>query len=372
MSAAEASGDEHAARLMRALRARVPDAKFIGVAGPEMASEGCEVVADLTARASMVGGPLLQLGYYYRTVRRIRRAIGQIKPDIHIPVDSPALNWHLAAEAKAAGAKVFYYIAPQVWAWAPWRVKKLARLTDQVACILPFEQRYLRDRGVNATFVGHPLFEDFPPRPDPLPDLAGAWSDGTFQVAMLPGSRPGEIKGHAAALAFVAKQIRRRFPKARCVFTARTENCAQAMHAAADGHEIDVVAGNTRQVLSRSHFAVAASGTVTLEVAYYGVPMVIFYRASRLAYNALGRWLIQLPYLSLVNILAGRRLVPELMPWHGSKRQLAKTVLDMIDDLGCLYETRQALLDLTTPLVTHPPHTASQNAAELVAKMLGR
>ena len=133
LSAAEASGDAHAANLIRAIREASPGARFIGVAGERMAEAGCEVLLDLTHRASMLGGPLLRLGYYWRQVRRAKKAIRAIRPDLCIPVDSPAFNWHVAKAARKAGAKVLYYIAPQVWAWATWRVRKLARLTDRAA-----------------------------------------------------------------------------------------------------------------------------------------------------------------------------------------------------------------------------------------------
>ena len=177
LSAAEPSGDRHAAGLIRALRVQMPDARFIGVAGEKMAAAGCEVIADLTARASMLTEPFLRAGYYVYTVTRLRKAIRKIGPDVFVPVDSPALNWHLAAAAKKTGSKVVHYVCPQIWAWGPWRTNRLARLTDHVACILPFEVAYLRHRGVDATFVGHPLFDNLPPRSEPLPDIIQAWTD---------------------------------------------------------------------------------------------------------------------------------------------------------------------------------------------------
>jgi len=361
LSVAEASGDAHAASLIKALARRLPDARFIGAAGPKMAAAGCEVLADLTAEASMLGGPIGRLGYYYRAVRKLKRAT----------VDSPALNWHLAAAAKKAGARVVYYIAPQVWAWAPWRVRKLARLTDCVACILPFEQRYLRDRGVRARYVGNPIFDYLGPRPKTLPDLAAAWSEGTWRVALLPGSRLGEIVGHMPAVLETARAIRRRWPKAHCVVPAHDQAGAQAIHKAARGRDIEVVVGQTHDVLAGSHFAVAKSGTTTLEAAYYGVPMVVYYRVGRLSYNLLGRWLVRMPYFSLVNILAGYPLVPELVPWFGSPRPLKELVMEVMEDYGWLFQVRQSLLDLVKPLESAGGQSASQRAAQLVVETLG-
>lgn len=374
MSAAEASGDLHAAKLIHSIRKLYPDARFIGVAGREMQLAGCEALADLTKHASMLGGPLLRLGYYFRLVKRLQKAIREIKADIHIPVDSPALNWHLAAASKKADVPVMYYIAPQVWAWAPWRVKKLARLTDHVACILPFEQRYFRDRGVNATYVGHPLFDEIPPRPQQPADLAEAWTEGRFHVALLPGSRKSEIKGHIPALLECARAIRRRWSRAIFTITAHDDTAAEHIHSACKGNlpqYVDVVVGKTRHILQQAHMAVVTSGTVTLEVAYYGVPMVVFYKVGWLQYNIAKPLLgLRMPHLSLVNIIAGRRIVPEIMPWHGSIKQVREMVVDLMQDYGCMYETRGRLLELVEPLRVSPPDSASDRAARIVADII--
>jgi len=371
LSAAEASGDEHASHLIAAIRRLRPDARLLGAAGPKMAAAGCEVVADLTRRASMAGGAIAQLGYYRKMVRLIRKKIAEVRPDLLIPVDSPALNWHMAAEAKRCGSKVFYYIAPQVWAWAPWRVKKLARLTDRVGCILPFEQAYLRHRGVDATYVGHPLMDTLPDRPGEPADLAAAWADGAWRVALLPGSRPGEIRSHAPALLATADAIRTRWPDARCTVTAWSERCEEILRPMVEGADVELAVGRTREVLAQSHFAVATSGTVTLEVAHFGVPMVIFYRTGRLLYNLLGRWLLKTPHLSLVNILAGRRLVPEIMPWHGDSRQIVDAVTDVMGDYGWLCQTRRDLIDLTGRLRAAREGSASENAARIALETAG-
>jgi lipid-A-disaccharide synthase len=374
LSAAEASGDEHAARLIQAIRRRLPDARFLGAAGPRMAQAGCEVLTDLTHQASMFGRPILKAGYYLRAVRRLCKSLRRVRPDLFIPVDSPALNWHLAQAARKIGVPVFYYIAPQVWAWAPWRVRKLARLTDQVGCILPFEERYLWDRGVHATYVGHPLFDALPAPPAP-PDLAKAWISGAWRVAMLPGSRKGEIRGHMPALLAVAEMIRRRWPQARCTFTAANDAAERLIRQLSDGRDIDVAVGRTHQVMAESHFAVTKSGTVTLELAHFGVPMVIFHRTSwllGLGRHLLGRWAVGTTSFSLVNILAGRKIVPELMPWHGNVKKLKAAVKEVMDDYGYLYEVRRQLVSLTQPLRVAPPNSASDHAAELAVELIRR
>jgi lipid-A-disaccharide synthase len=376
ISAADPSGDLHAGRLIDALRRRLPNARIVGIGGKKMAEGGCEPALDpaidLTVGASMLGGPLLRLGHYWRIVRRLQRAIAKIRPDVHVPIDSPALNWHLAAAAKKSGAKVVHYIAPQVWAWAPWRVKKLIRFSDHVACILPFEQDWLRRRGVNATFVGHPLFDDFPPRVDPPPDILTAFATGQWRVALLGGSRPVEIRNHTPALGSVARAIRERYPQASCTFAAGNERTAESIRKALSPDDlkcVDIVTGQTEQILERSHLAVAVSGTITLEAAYFGVPMVVFYRVGRV-FSQLIRPLIRTPHFSLVNILAERKIVPELMPWYGKTAELKDMVLEVLDDPGYLLESREALVKVVEPLRTEPPRTASANAADLIVQVL--
>jgi len=371
LTAAEASGDSHGAGLVTVLNRRLPGARLVGAGGAKMAAAGCEILLDMTAQASMLHGPFLKLHYFHRCLRQLKRHMRDIAPDVVVPIDSPALNWHIAKAAKAIGALVMYYVAPQVWAWAPWRVRKLARLTDRVACILPFEQDYLRRRGVQARFVGHPMFDHLSPRPAELPDLQAASQSGRWCVALLPGSRPGEITAHAPAMTAAAEAITQRWPQARCTFTAPDETAAERIAAAAGLPRADIAVGRTAEVLAQCHFAVAASGTVTLEVAHYGVPMVIVYRVSRAGYSLVGRWLIRTPYLSLVNILAGRQITPELMPWFGNINQLVRATLDMMSDPDALARARRDLLDVTAPLERRPKPTA-EAVADMIVELLAR
>ena len=368
-SAAEASGDHHAAGLIAALRQRLPDARIIGGGGQAMAEAGCEVLVEMASKATMMAGPILRIRYYVKRVNHLRRLIREIKPDVVVPVDSPALNWHIAKAAKKASIPVMYYIAPQVWAWARHRVKKLARLTDHVACILPFEQDYLRQRHVNATFIGHPLFDELPPRRDPLPDLDEAGRTGNWQVALLPGSRPGEIASHAPAMVTVAEAISRKWPGATCTFAAVDERGANNIRKAVGDSQLPIAVGMTPEQLSESHFAVVASGTATLLTAQYGVPMVVVYRANRLTYHLVGRWILKTNFLSLANILADREIVPELMPWFGNVNALTEAVMEMMSNPQRLQEARRNLLAVTDPLDGHD-RPAREAAADLVIELL--
>ncbi len=374
LSAAEASGDAHAARLIEALRARLGGSRFVGAGGPRMAAAGCELIVDFVGEARMLAAAAMKAPYYWRQLRRIRRELDALRPDVCVPVDSPALNWHVAKAARKAGCPVAYYVAPQVWAWAPWRVKKLARRTTRVACILPFEEDYLRQRGVHAAFVGHPLLDALPDRPEP-PPLPPA--DGALCVAMLPGSRPAEITAHADAMRRVAEDIRARWPGTRAIFTAVDDEAAERIRRTwgdTGGDGVELVTGRTSDVLAKADFAVVASGTATLQVAHFGVPMVVVYRASRLLYHTLGRLLLRTKHLSLVNILADRQLgwpaVAELMPWGGSVRQLSAAVMEALADTEALAEMRRVLPTLVEPLRASGGGTAADNAARIVCEAM--
>ena len=356
ITAAEVSGDAHAGRLILALRKRCPEARFFGVGGEQMARAGCELLADTASRSSMMLSSLSQVLYFHKLIRRLARAMDERKPAVLVPVDSPAMNWHVAKAARKRGVGVMYYVCPQVWAWAPWRVRKIRRLTDAVACILPFEPDYLAARGAEGRFVGHPLFDELPAA-DP-PDILAAAERGQFRIALLPGSRASEIARHAPALAAVRDRLARRYPQAEFTFTAVDDRAADAIARATGRNDLAIQVGDTPGVLKRSHFAVAASGTVTLEIAHFGVPMVVFYRVSRLGYGLLYWWIVRTKYGSLVNILAGRQLVPELMPWFGNVDELARQAEAVLADPAAMARTRAELLALVAPLKPAPPATA--------------
>lgn len=373
ITAAEASGDAHAAGLILALRRRLGQAQFVGVGGPRMAQAGCRLVAQPVERAAMTTSAIAQAPYFWKVIRTAAAAMSQLHPAVHVPVDSPALNWHLAKAARRRGIPVAYYIAPQVWAWAPWRVKKLRRLTDAVACILPFEEQYLRSRGVNARYVGHPVFDNLPPAQPP--DLAAAAAAGDWRIALLPGSRPGVIRHHAPALALVMDRLRAKFPKAQFSFVASDEQAAGRIDRAvgdrpAGAEKLPIVVGPVEETLSGCNFAVATSGTVTLQVAHFGLPMVIFYHVRRLAWP-IGKLLIRTRYLSAINILAGRELAPELMPWFGDAEALAERAINLLENPTQLAAQQRELLELVAPLRVNPPGSAADNAADLVIRTAG-
>jgi len=366
LTAGEASGDAHAANLIIALSERLPSARFVGVGGPRMAAAGCELLEDIVASASMFLDNLVKVFYYRRVIHRLADAMAKRRAAVLVPTDSPGLNWHMAAAARRLGVPVMYYIAPQVWAWAPWRVKKLRRLTDHVACILPFEPDYFHQRGVEATFVGHPMFDHLPARPPARPSMP---SNDAWRILLLPGSRRNEIHRHATAMVSVAELVARRYPRAEFTFAVVDDRSAKWVADAA-GASVPLVVGQTDRLLAESHLALATSGTVTLEAAYFGVPMVVFYRLSRATYSTFSWWLMNIRQFSLVNILAGGNMVPELIPWYGRISQLSEAVIDQLSNPCGLANTSRALIELTKPLQAPLGKSASAATADLVIQTM--
>ncbi|HMB95123.1 MAG TPA: hypothetical protein VKK61_03710, partial [Tepidisphaeraceae bacterium] len=212
ITVAEVSGDKHAAQLVRSLRQLDPDLIIEGHGGPEMAEAGAKVHCETVGNAAMGWRGALRIGEIYRVLRWTKTYFDGNRPDLHIGVDSPSMNFHFARAAHRRGIPVLQYVAPQLWAWQEWRIKKVRRLIDRLACILPFEEEYFRRHGVAATFVGHPLFDElaahrdhsngehFPQRP-PI-------------IGLLPGSRKSEAAANFPHQLQVAQQILKEFPLA--------------------------------------------------------------------------------------------------------------------------------------------------------------
>ena len=303
--AGEASGDEHAARLVAAIKERLPQAEFFGIGGEALAAQGVRLLCPASELAvvglSEVAG---RLGAVLRALRDVGRALKSRKPALAILVDFPDFNFWVARLARYYRVPVMYYISPQVWAWRSYRVRTLARLVDRLAVIFPFEADFYRERGVPVTYVGHPLLETLA-RPEARGSwLAGAGLDpGRLTVALLPGSRTGEIEGHLPGMLEAAALIRGAVPASQFLLPVAStapwelvqklvgdfENGLRAQGQA--GLILKIIQGQSFQALSAAHLALVASGTATLEAALAGTPMVIVYRVSPLTFRV-ARWLV--------------------------------------------------------------------------------
>lgn len=369
VSAAEPSGDQHAAGLIGAIRALYPQAVFFGIAGPRMRAAGCEAIEDWTSRSAMLAGAIRLVRQAFRLFSRIGKLLKTQPADLVIVVDSPTLNLPIAKKAKAAGCPVLYYIAPQLWAWAPWRIRRVRRRVDRIACLLPFEEDYFSSRGVPARYVGHPLMEQLQAvAPDPAA-VESFRARGRPVVACLPGSRGHVIQEVLPGQIEVARAIAAGHSEAFFLFSAASETAAATLKSTLGPEKFrySVEIARNAEVLSAADLALCASGTATLEVAYHRVPMVIMYNGSRWGYQLIARWLIRTPYLSLVNILAGRRIVPEFMPYYRSTEPIAAEALDLLAN-GPRRERMKA--DLGAIITALGTASAAEGAARIAAEML--
>lgn len=368
LSAAEPSADLHGASLIRAIRARAPLARLIGVAGPRMVEAGCTAIFDMSRHSAMLLDALGAAGKAIAMFRACARALQTQHFDAAVVIDSPTLHLPLSLRLRSAGIPVLYYIAPQLWAWGGWRIHRLRERADKVACILPFEEPFFRDRGVDACFVGHPLTDALATQ-TPDPALVNAFRQrGSPFVVLLPGSRRAVVERMLPDQCAVARRIAQAMPDAAFGVSEADPAMGRFLRecAARSGLRITVHPGPPAALIQAADLVLVTSGTTTLEVAYHQKPMIVMYRASTLFYHALARWMIHAPHLALPNILAGRRVVPEFMPVYRSTTPIAAEALALLRDAARRERMVAELARVVAPL---RDSSASANTAALLLDM---
>jgi lipid-A-disaccharide synthase len=337
MVAGESSGDQLGAALIRALRARVPGIECFGVAGPRMIAAGCEAWASAEELAVMGLAEVIPhlprlLRLRHELVVRMRAA----PPDVYVGVDYKEFNLSVARKLKASGIPTVQYVSPQVWAWRPGRVKTIARAVDLVLCLLPFEATFYASHGVRALFVGHPLADEIPLEVDRAAARGALQIDADATlVALLPGSRVGEVErlgadfaGAAAVIATARPAVQFIAPMASGAVRRVFERCVAAILPG-----IRLTDGGARQALAACNAAIVASGTATLETMLSQRPMVVAYRlAAATAFVARRLGLVKSAYMALPNLLAGRALVPEFFQEKVTPSALGAALLAELDD----------------------------------------
>lgn len=317
-SVGEPSGDLHGANLIHALRARRPDVQCVGYGGPVMAAAGCELHEDLTVLAVMwFLRALLNLHKFLALAGRADRYFRHHRPDAVVLIDYPGFNWWIARRAKAHGIPVFYYAPPQIWSWASWRVRKMRRFVDHVLCALPFEERWFRERGCNATFVGHPYFDEVQERKLDEAFLTKQREKVGRLVTILPGSRTQEVEQNLCWLLKAAAIIQARVPNVRfAVASFKPHQAEMARKLTVRGNlPIEVFLRRTPELIEAAECCLAVSGSVSLELLYHRKPTVIVYTVSRFAYFVQG-FFRRIKYITLVNLLAFDDLFPkDLTPY---------------------------------------------------------
>ena len=312
--AGEASGDQHASALIRAIRAQHSDVTFHGVAGPQMVKEGGHALHRMEELNVMgIGDVIRALPRISRIEKSLLAFLESNRPDIAILVDFPGFNMRLGKKLRAMGIPVVHYIAPKLWAWGSWRVSKLKESQDRLASILPFEEKWFGERGIDVTYVGNPS----------AIECRSGWSRDEFRqrlgvdhgarlIALLPGSRPGELARHVPLMAELNREIKKRYPDVITVTTRAPGVTDEQLRPLLDSGVI-LIDRQQQGYALRADTAIAASGTATLELALWDVPTVLFYRASGFA-MWLGKKLLRTRCVGLANIILGDKpVMPELL-----------------------------------------------------------
>jgi lipid-A-disaccharide synthase len=371
--AGEASGDQLGAALIDALRTQVPALECFGVAGPRMIAAGCEAWASAEELAVMGLAEVLR---HLPRLLRLRRALVErfavARPHVFVGIDAPEFNLGLAARLKARGLRTVQYVSPQVWAWRQGRVRSIARACDLVLCLLPFETSFYTNYGVRAVFVGHPLADQIPLDIDRgAARRALAISEAATLIAVLPGSRRGEVQRLGADFAGAAAWIAAQRPGVEFIAPMATRALRQvfARQVAAAGPRIRLTDGGARESLAACDVALVASGTATLETLLSQRPMVVAYRlAAATVFVARRLALVKSPYMALPNLLAGRALVPEFFQDEVTPEGLGGALLRELDDPGraalLAAEFRRIHLELRCG--------AAERAAQAVLECAGR
>ncbi len=364
--AGEASGDLHGARLLRELRGQVAGLSVFGLGGEKMRSQGVDMVADVST-ISVIG--LAEVAKVVPKARKIfRKVVDRVKsepPDLALLIDFPEFNLRLAPVLHDLGIRVVYYVSPQVWAWRQGRVKAMARSIDKMLVFFPFEEDFYRDR-VSVTHVGHPLVDE-------VPERRQAWDDDSepdpLRIVLLPGSRSSEIKRLLPVLLAAVERLRVERPDLEVsLVQASTIDPGIADRLVANcGVEIERFGQAERfDAIASAHLALCASGTATLEVGLLRTPMVVVYRIGLFGYW-LGRTMLKIPFISLVNLVLGRVVVPELIQHQATASKIAAQALEILDD-PVLRDTMRS--ELSTLREALGASGASARAASEVAAFL--
>ena len=367
ISAGEASGDLYASKLVEAM----PQAEFFGCAGARMQAAGVRAVVD--SRSIAVVGLVEVIAHIpriYGEFRKLKRAIVLEKPDVAVLVDSPDFNLRLAKFLRRQRVPVVYLVAPQAWAWRQGRVKILRATVDRLLCIFPFEEEFFARHGVPTTYIGHPLArivkasltrEEFCSK--------FGIPAGKKIVVLLPGSRRGEIERHLDGLLEAKKRLGGRDLVFLLALPGGFGNTfrERIRRSAIQSKEDQVIEDATWDALAHAEMALAASGTVTIEAALLGCPLVTFYKVNALSW-ILGRWLVRVPFLSMVNLVAGRKIAPELIQGEMTGERIAAEAIRLLDDETAMDAMRAGLKEVAAKLASE--RDPMEIAAEWVEKVV--
>jgi lipid-A-disaccharide synthase len=363
--AGEASGDLHGSHLIHALREQHGPLFICGMGGKAMRAAGAKILIDAD-QVAVVGitEVIAKAAQVVKAMARLKRLLSGLRPDLLILIDFPDFNLHLAGKAKKLGIPILYYISPQIWAWRSKRVKKIKRRVDHMAVILPFEKSFYEQHGVPVTFVGHPLMDSLtgkvPPRLDsPLNQAAPV-------IGFLPGSRVSEVRSLLPIMLQAGQCLKDRIKNIRFILSCAPSIDSALMQAILDKHPlkgVELTDEPVSELFPKCHLAIVASGTVTLEAAICGTPIIITYAVSPMTYW-LGRALIRVDHIGLVNLIAGKRIVPELVQGEATPGAICDEAYALMSDPARYTQVCQELSIVRERL-------GGQGASHCVARIAG-
>ncbi len=369
ISAGEASGDVNGAQLALAIKALCPSAELEGIGGCRMEASGVRVLYDISELAAVGFSEVLRnfgriRNVFYGFCRQMDRA----KPDVLVLIDYPGFNMRLAARAKKKNIKVVYYISPQVWAWGKNRVYKIAATVDRMLVIFPFEKDFYRKFGVRADYVGHPMSDRLAPlRPEAAAENPRPGKKPL--ICLLPGSRRQEVARHLPVMLKAAILIRRDIPEAGFVIGRAGTISADFIRNAAEkaSFPVEIKENAECEAVRDSDFVIASSGTATLEAAYFKKPMVVIYMMSAVTWM-LAKLMVKVENIAMVNVMAGKRLVPEFVQAAVDPRAISEAVVSILNNREVYDKMTQGLGGVKERL--GPPGAAAR-AARLVLETAG-
>ena len=366
ITAFEPSGDAHAAPVVAALRRLAPDVSVIAWGGPKLAAAGATVIERSADDGAMGLSAVSRIGAVRRHAAAIDRWCSQHRVAVHVPVDSPAANFPVAKRMKRRGARVCHLVAPQLWAWGPWRLNKLRRCTDCVLCLLPFEEKWFRDRQVPARFIGHPVINR--PLAADASARAAEYPAGSPKVLLLPGSRSSEVRRNLPLLLRALAEMQSRHRRLNALLVAANAELLQLVRERVGDtvpSGLHLVTGDLDAAIAWCDLALCVSGTVSLDVTRQAKPMVGVYKVSPLSYFG-SRLLLTTPNRLLPNILAGRRIVPEFVPHMGGAEPVWQAAETLLADQARMRAATDALRAVLEPYRGHDP---AEEAAQAILRL---
>jgi lipid-A-disaccharide synthase len=366
ISAGDPSADFPGKNLIDDILRRCPGLDIFGLGGPQMQNAGLSPLADHRDLAILGFWEVLPKFAFFRTL--MKKAVASIterRPRVIILMDYPGFNLRLARKVKPLGIPIIYYISPQVWAWGGRRLSSIRETVDRMLVIFPFEVEFYRQHGIEAEFVGHPIVDRFQSVPDKRTCRDEIRFDGNPLIALLPGSRVQEVKRMLPAMADAAENIKSKLSSATFVVAGVTNVGSNIYDGIVGGRDIDVRYGETPEIINGADFVIASSGTATIETAYFATPMVVVYKTGFLTYQ-IARRLIKLDAIGMVNIVADRKIVPELIQGGANGSAIAKSALDILSDSSRL---KAMTADLTEVRQKLGEGDAARRAVDAIVKV---